>query len=62
MHHQSILVQDNNDWVILDNTPPQEPQTEPDSMLELSVYENEDNEKSVVVGVVLVIMIGYALC
>lgn len=31
-------------------------------MLELSVYENEDNEKSVVVGVVLVIMIGYALC
>ena len=30
-------------------------------MLELSVNEDEDSERSVIVGV-LVIMIGYALC
>ncbi|KAK8810810.1 hypothetical protein WA556_003894 [Blastocystis sp. ATCC 50177/Nand II] len=59
--HQSILVQDENDWVIVDNTPPQEPATESESMLELSVNEDEDSERSVIVGVVLVIMIGYAL-
>ncbi len=60
--HQSILVQDENDWVIVDNTPPQEPATESESMLELSVNEDEDSERSVIVCVVLVIMIGYALC
>lgn len=31
-------------------------------MLELSVNEDEDSERSVIVGVVLVMMIGYALC
>lgn len=60
--HHAVLVEDDNDWVIIEDVEetPQPPEEE--AVLEWSVNDNESNEKSVVVAVVFVIVIGYALC
>ena len=59
--HHAVLVEDDNDWVIIEDVEetPQPPEEE--AVLEWSVNDNESNEKSVVVAVVFVIVIGYAL-